>query len=269
MGSTAIPKRITKPQKQEEKDMRRFFIEPENIAGSTALLTGQEARHISTVLRLATGTNVVLFDGSGSYYEAVLTRISSSRVEARIVSITPYIAAAEDFHSRLHLGIGLPKGKKMDLIIQKATELGITGLHPFSSRFCAVQEKAGSRIQRWEKIALEACKQCNRPKPPDIYPAQDFHDLLTENAGDAHDLKLFFWENKEGQKSIREIFAPLKKIDSVMIIIGPEGGFSAEEAQLAADAGYEPVTMGSRILRVETAAIAAVSIVQHELGNLA
>ena len=249
--------------------MRRFFIEPENISGSTAVLTGSEARHISTVLRLSTGTTIILFDGSGSYYEAVLTRISTSRVETKIAAITPYIETAEDSRPALHLGMGLVKGKKMDLIIQKITELGVAGLHPFRSLYCAAQGKTKDRLSRWQKIAIEACKQCNRPKPLDINPTQDIKELLSKDAEEVHDLKLIFWENKEGQKSLREIFAPLKKIQSMMTLIGPEGGFSADEVELAVDAGYEPVTMGSRILRVETAAITAVSILQHELGNLA
>jgi 16S rRNA (uracil1498-N3)-methyltransferase len=249
--------------------MRRFFTEPENINGSKAVLTGSEARHISTVLRLPAGEKIVLFDGSGSYYEALLTRVSTSRVETKIVTITPYIDTGDETHPALHLGIGLVKGKKMDLIIQKITELGVAGLHPFHSRYCAAQGKTKDRLSRWQKIAIEACKQCNRPKPLDINPTQDIKELLSKDAEKVHDLKLIFWENKEGQKSLREIFAPLKKIQSMMILIGPEGGFSADEVELAIDAGYEPVTMGSRILRVETAAITAVSILQHELGNLA
>lgn len=248
--------------------MRRFFIAPENITGSTAVLTGPEARHISTVLRLTTGTIITLFDGSGSYYEAVLTQISSSRVETRIVSITPYIEAAQDFHPALHLGIGLLKGKKMDLVIQKITELGVAGLYPFRSRYCIAQDHADGRPARWQKIALEACKQCNRPKPPDMHSTKDFKELLSGSGNASHDLKLIFWENKEGQKSLRQIFTPLKNINSVMTLIGPEGGFSTEEVQQAMDAGYEPVTMGSRILRAETAVITGVSILQHELGNL-
>jgi 16S rRNA (uracil1498-N3)-methyltransferase len=249
--------------------MRRFFTEPENIKGSTAVLTGSEARHISTVLRLPAGTKIVVFDGSGSYYEALLTRVSTSRVETKIVTITPYIDTGDETHPALHLGIGLVKGKKMDLIIQKITELGVAGLHPFHSRYCAAQGKTKDRLSRWQKIAIEACKQCNRPKPLDINPTQDIKELLYKDAEKVHDLNLIFWENKEGQKSLREIFAPLKKIQSMMTLIGPEGGFSADEVELAIDAGYEPVTMGSRILRVETAAITAVSILQHELGNLA
>jgi 16S rRNA (uracil1498-N3)-methyltransferase len=249
--------------------MRRFFMAPENITGSTAILTGPEARHIATVLRLSTGITIILFDGTGSYYEAVLTKISPSRVETKIVSITPYIETAEDFHPALHLGIGLLKGKKMDLIIQKITELGVASLSPFHSRYCVAQDRTGSRISRWEKIALEACKQCNRPKPLDINSTENFKELLSDSKEEVHDLKLIFWENKEGQKPLREIFAPLKKIRSVMILIGPEGGFSADEVGQAIDAGYEPVTMGSRVLRSETAVITAVSILQHELGNLA
>ncbi|MFC1837670.1 16S rRNA (uracil(1498)-N(3))-methyltransferase [Thermodesulfobacteriota bacterium] len=249
--------------------MRRFFVDPENIKGSTAILTGPEARHIATVLRLATDTKVILFDGSGSYYETLLTRIAPSRVEAEIMSITPYIETAEDSRPDLHLAMGLVKGKKMDFIIQKITELGVGGLHPFHSQYCVVRDNAEDRLPRWEKIALEACKQCNRPRPPLISPVKNFKEIVSAAGNESHDLKLFFWENKEGQKSIREIFKSSSKIHSVMSIIGPEGGFSAEEAQMAADGGYEPVTMGSRILRSETAAVAAVAIIQHELGNLA
>ena len=249
--------------------MRRFFVDPENISGSTAVLTGPEARHISTVLRLSTGITVILFDGSGSYYEAVLTKISPSKVETKIVSITPYIETAEDFHPALHLGIGLLKGKKMDFVIQKITELGVAGLHPFNSRYCVAQDHAKDRLSRWQKIALEACKQCNRPKPPYMNLTKDFKELLSVTGEDDHDLKLIFWEDKEGQKPLREIFAPLKKINSVMILIGPEGGFSTDEVSQAIAAGYEPVTMGNRVLRSETAAITAVSILQYELGNLA
>jgi 16S rRNA (uracil1498-N3)-methyltransferase len=164
--------------------------------------------------------------------------------------------------------MGLVKGKKMDLVIQKITELGVTGLHPFRSRYCAAMEQAKDRLARWQKISLGACKQCNRPKPPVISPVMDFQELISFSENGNHSLKLFFWENEEGQKSIREIISPLENIHSVMAIIGPEGGFSNEEARLAVAAGYEPVTMGSRILRSETAAVAAVAILQHELGNL-
>ena len=249
--------------------MRRFFIDPKNITGQAAMITGQEARHISSVLRLTVGTTVILFDGSGSYYEAVLTRISPGRSEAKIVSIMPYIEDACALQPALHLGIGLLKGKKMDLVIQKITELNVAGLLPFVSRYCVAKEQTETRLSRWQKIALEACKQCNRPKPPEISPIRDLEEIISDPPKTAYDLKLILWENNEGQKSLRDIFIPLQKISSVMVLIGPEGGFTADEIKFAVDNGYEPVTMGSRILRAETAVIAAVSIIQHELDNMA
>jgi 16S rRNA (uracil1498-N3)-methyltransferase len=248
--------------------MRRFFIDPDDIAGSEAVLTGTEARHISTVLRLGVGTIITLFDGSGSYYEARLTKISPARAEAKIISIMPYIEAPDDFSPELHLGMGLLKGKKMDLIVQKITELGITSLRPFRSQYCATSDPSPDRLSRWQKISLEACKQCNRPIPPDLYDVADFKELLFLRGQDEHELKLIFWE-EEGQKHLQEALASLSEIKSARILIGPEGGFHAIEVADAVAAGYQPVSLGSRILRAETAAITAASILQYELGNLA
>ncbi len=247
--------------------MRRFFVEPENITGSTAVLSGSEARHIATVLRLATGTVITLFDGSGSYYEARLIKISPARAEAKIVAITPYIATPEDYSPVLHLGMGLLKGKKMDFIMQKGTELGISSLRPFRSQYCATPDPAAGKLSRWQKITLEACKQCNRPNPPDLFDVTDFNDLLLHAGQEKHDLKLIFWE-EEGQKDLQKTLTAPDATKSVQILVGPEGGFSANEVADAVAAGYAPVSLGSRILRAETAAIAAVAILQHHLGNL-
>ena len=248
--------------------MRRFFVEPENISGPTAVLTGTEARHIATVLRLTPETIITLFDGSGSYYEARITKISPSRVETKIVSITPYIDASEDAYPALHLAVGLLKGKKMDFIIQKCTELGAESVRPFYSQYCAAHgEAAAGKLSRWQKIALEACKQCNRPKPPDLHEITDYKTLLSLSIKDNHDLKIIFWED-EKQKNLQEIIAASGQTQSILVLIGPEGGFSSGEAAAACAAGFQPATLGSRILRSETAVLAAVAILQHELGNL-
>lgn len=247
--------------------MRRFFVDPENIVGANAVLTGGEARHISAVLRLSIGATVTLFDGSGSFYEALLTKISPSRIEAKITSITPYIDLPGDSRPALHLGIGLLKGKKMDFVIQKMTELGIESVRPFRSQYGAAFDPAADRLSRWQKIVLEACKQCNRPKPPDLHGISDFKNLLPVSEGYEHDMKLIFWE-EAGQKSLQEILGTVNEIKSALILIGPEGGFSSVEVEDAVASGFQPVTLGSRILRAETAAIAAVSILQYELGNL-
>jgi 16S rRNA (uracil1498-N3)-methyltransferase len=247
--------------------MRRFFIDPENISGSIAVLTGPEARHISAVLRLAPETTITLFDGSGSYYAARIMKISPTRVETRIISITPHIDTAEDKRPALHLAVGLLKGKKLDFIIQKITELGIESLHPFHSQYCAAPNTAASKLSRWQKIAREACKQCNRPKPPNLYEVTDYKNLLFRSEEDNHDLKIIFWED-EKQNTLRETIAVSSEVQSVLVLIGPEGGFSSGEVAAAIAAGFKPATLGSRILRAETAVIAAVAILQHELGNL-
>jgi 16S rRNA (uracil1498-N3)-methyltransferase len=248
--------------------MRRFFVEPDDIAGAQAFLTGQEARHIANVLRLAPGATITLFDGSGSYYEAQLVRVTPTRVETRIVSITPYIDTGETDRPALHLAIALLKGKKMNFLIQKSTELGVASLRPFRSQYCAVYDDAAGKIPRWQRIAREACKQCNRPKPPAVCKTADFTDLLAATGQEHHDLKLIFWE-ETGGKTLQEILGPLQQIKSSMVIIGPEGGFSSAEVEDALAAGFTAVTLGRQILRSETAAIAAISILQYKLGNLA
>lgn len=248
--------------------MRRFFVDPENIAGAHAFLTGQEARHIANVLRLAPGATITLFDGSGTYYKALLTRITPNRVETRIVSITPYIDTGETGRPALHLAIALLKGKKMDFLVQKSTELGVESLRPFRSQYCAVREDAANKISRWQKIAREACKQCNRPKPPAVYKTADFTDLLAAAGQEQIDLKIIFWE-ETGGKTLQETLGSLPEIKSAMVLIGPEGGFSSTEVADALAAGFTAVTLGRQILRSETAAIAALSILQFKLDNLA
>jgi 16S rRNA (uracil1498-N3)-methyltransferase len=170
----------------------------------------------------------------------------------------------------LHLGQALLQGKKMDLIVQKATELGVAGLHPFVSSYSdGIHLDAGReerRLQRWMKIAREACKQCNRPQPPAIFPVAAFDVLLAEVKSVDFDLKLIFWE-EERKQGLQEIVEQ-KAFRSAIILVGPEGGFSAEEVHRALAVGFQAVTLGSRILRAETAAIACTAILQYLLGNL-
>jgi 16S rRNA (uracil1498-N3)-methyltransferase len=247
--------------------MRRFFVEPHNILGASAFLDGQEARHISTVLRLGVGATITLFDGSGSYYEALITKITPSRVETKIISITPYIDNGETNRPALHLAISLLKGKKMDFIIQKATELGLESVRPFRSLFCAGHDQAANRVPRWQKIALEACKQCNRPRPPVIHEITGYKELIMTSKAENHNLKLIFWEEPGGE-TLSQALAAGKEIHSAILVIGPEGGFSSDEVAEAVAAGYRPMTLGRQILRSETAVIAAAAILQYQLGNL-
>ncbi|OGQ97884.1 MAG: hypothetical protein A2521_03175 [Deltaproteobacteria bacterium RIFOXYD12_FULL_57_12] len=249
--------------------MRRFFIDHTQISKNTALLIGPEARHITTVLRLKPGQPIQLFDGSGTCYEARISSICRDRVEAEILRTA--IKTTESGPC-LYLGQALAKGKKMDFIVQKATELGVASILPFACRYSipghAADERQELRQQRWARIAREACKQCGRPVPPLCRPPVDFEVLLAATvAQDDLDLKLLFWEDDACVPLSRLTIEPAA-IRAAMILIGPEGGFSRDEAEAAIAAGFTTVSLGRRILRTETAALVAVAILQYLLGNL-
>jgi len=142
----------------------------------------------------------------------------------------------------------------------------ISSCRRHNARHTATHREA-KRLERWQKITREACKQCNRPQLPSCYPVVDFDTLLEEASQADYDLKLLFWEGEKSQGLQGIVHAPDHPC-SVMILIGPEGGFSSEEAEQAKAAGFQPITLGKRILRAETAALTAVAILQHLLGNL-
>lgn len=235
--------------------MRRFFIDPAAITGTTAILTGQEAHHLRTVLRLQPGTRVTLLDANGGQHEAMIDAIDREVVRLTILATS----APGRETTAIHLGQGLLKGKKMDLVIQKATELGIAAIHPFISQHTVARPPEAEKDSRWQRIALEACKQCNRPQPPHCHPVRDFAALLREAAPLSR--KLLFWEGSDGAP-LHHLFDPAALPATLFFLIGPEGGFSQAEHDLAVAAGFTAVTLGRRTLRAETAAIAAAAILQ-------
>lgn len=243
--------------------MHRFFIDQSAITGSNATIAGPEAHHISTVLRLAQGDRIYLFDGTGNIYTAELIKISQNRVQTKIIATEKQPQANL---ISLHLGQALLKGKKMDFLIQKATELGIDSIRPYISDNCTVKKLNESKENRWHRIALEACKQCGRPTSPLCHPVTNFDGMLA--AGNDFDLKLIFWEDKNCQP-LKNIFTkPIDDTRSVIFLIGPEGGFNNSEISQASSAGYQTVSLGKRTLRAETASITAMAILQYLLGNL-
>jgi 16S rRNA (uracil1498-N3)-methyltransferase len=240
--------------------MRRFFIEPSDITKDCATISDQEARHISMVLRLRPGNVIELFDGSGMVYQAEITKIGKMAVETKILARHHY----REQPPFLSVAQALVKGKKMDLIIQKATELGITAIMPVLTQHCAVPCPPPDQINRWQRIALEACKQCDRPTPLHCPPCTSLPELLARS--DAYPTKIICWEN-EATVSLHDL--DLGSAANVLLLIGPEGGFSQTEAESAMAYGFTPVSLGPRILRAETAAIATMAIIQFVLGNLA
>ncbi len=154
----------------------------------------------------------------------------------------------------------------MDLILQKATELGVDAIWPFYSEHGIHKPQRDTQMERWQRIVLEACKQCDRARPPEIHDTREVTDLL------AHpppcDTKLIFWEH-ETRQTLNEVLAGQERdCNSVFFLLGPEGGFSAAEVAYAQQAGFTPVSLGPRILRAETATLAATAILQFTLGNL-
>ncbi len=247
--------------------MRRFFINPADISGATAVITGREARHLTTVLRLGPGHRIHLFDGRGGIYVAEISRTGRGEVEAAILERG---REKQGPGPRLHLGQALVKGGKMDLIVEKATELGVAAIHPFVSRYCAVRpaaEQQQRRLQRWRRISLAACKQCNRPLPPDCPAPVPLEELLA--TGGQYDLKIILWEG-EKSRGLGDLLARPGRsgLKSILALVGPEGGFSEQEVVQAIAAGFTPAGLGRRVLRAETASLAAVAILQYLLGNL-
>ena len=242
--------------------MRRFFIDPDKITATNATITGDEAHHISDVLRLKPGITIELFDGTGKVYQARIEHIAKKQVETVILADREETAD----NGCLSLGVAMLTGKKMDLVVQKATELGVAAIHPYVSQHSSVKERNPNKEQRWQRIALEACKQCNRPTVPECKQVSDFSALLEEGKDAA--VKIIFWE-QEQSSTLGELFpAESHPPTTVMALFGPEGGFSREEINQAIDQGFTPVSLGNRILRAETAVISGSAILQFLLGNL-
>lgn len=237
--------------------MRRFFFNPDQETADRILITGSEARHIATVLRMQPGTEVELFDGRGTAICGQIQQVSSREVIIRILSRNIELETG----TPLNLVQAMLKGKKMDFLIQKATELGVHTFIPLISRYCEKRPHGDRQTERWQRIMLEACKQCRRPVPMQISQPVSLEQLpLAEDSN-----RIMPWED-ENSRSL----SPSLLQDNLptLLLIGPEGGFHPDEVSLARDLGFHTVSLGPRILRAETAALAAVAIVQHCTHNL-
>jgi 16S rRNA (uracil1498-N3)-methyltransferase len=245
--------------------MARFFVPGKNLRDNIAVIDGPELVHLRRVLRLAPGDQVTIFDDSGWEHEAVIRSLNVEHGEMEI--IRSYEAGRES-PLQVTLCIALTKGEKMDFIVEKATELGVQTIIPFASSYSVPQldaTKIMKRTERWQKIALSATKQCGRTRVPEVRSLSDYGKLVSEPWPQT--LKLIFWE-KEELRSLHQVHAKHGDARAVLLVIGPEGGFTVEEAQLAQRQGFKPVEIGRRILRAETAAVTAVTLVQFLWGDL-
>lgn len=243
-------------------DHRRFFIDPGQIEGDMAVIREETAHQIARVLRLREGEPIRLLDGSGREYDARIASVSAGEV---VVDIVGLCACEREPRLALTLAVCMPKADKLDLIVQKATELGVSRLIVASSeRVVSRPEpaKAASRIERWRRIAEEAAEQCGRCRTPEVIGIIDFGELSGYIAG--HAVSMIAWED-ETRASLKSVLSQHARAESAMLIVGPEGGLTQREVAYARSAGALCVSLGSRILRCETAAIAACAAVMYEL----
>ena len=245
--------------------MRRFFFNPTDQHGDIVSLSAEESKHITKVLRLQPGTEVELLNGSTSVHTGTIIQVGQ---EVQI-QITASSQQDDTINTQVRIAQGILKGQKMDMVIQKCTELGADLLIPFASSRCQGkldEQQASKKQERWQRIALSACKQCMRPQPMQVTKPVDFTSLILASEQSASWLKILFWE-EEKEIHLPDL-PPLDTYEGVDIILGPEGGITVEEVELARQHGWVVVSLGSRILRAETATIAAVTLVQYLSGNL-
>jgi len=243
----------------------RFFVSPKQIEAGRVYLNGPDVVHIAKVLRLSAGDRLVVLDGQGKSYLAVLEQICKGEVSC---AIEKELAAAAGALLKVTLVQGIPKGDKMDLIIQKGTELGLNGLIPLLSERAVVKlegDKLFKRRERWRRIALEAAKQCRRPDIPEISVPKSWEQALADLPPDA--VALIPWE-EENAESLKGFLQHSKPPEEIFVFIGPEGGFSAGEVERARLHGVRPVTLGPRILRTETAGLAVLAMILYQWGDL-
>lgn len=245
--------------------MRYFFVEQSAIASSTAMIKGPDARHINTVLRLKPGETIGLFDGKGFEFEARIVSISPGGVEVSIIRRFPSTAESS---VQITVAQAFLKERKMDGLVRQLTELGITRWIPFFARRSVARpnkKQLLSRTKRWKKIAKEALKQCRRGRIPEICEAVSYEDVL--NLGQSCDLKIAFWEG-ELKPVHGNLPEPDRKFKKIFAMLGPEGGFSTQEIERARDRGFVTAALGPRILRAETATIAACVLLQYIYGDM-
>ncbi len=247
--------------------MRRFFTEPHNITGDTARIL-EDAAHITRVLRMEPDEHVLLFDGSGWEYTAKLTYIDAKECRATILDKS---FSEQEPKTMVTIFQGIPKSGKMESIIQKSVELGVSAIVPTSLDRCVAKLEQGKKetekLKRWNKVALEAAKQCGRGKIPEVLPPLTFSGAIAKMK--EMDLALMPYEllGHQGECSLKNILQS-KTYQTIGILIGPEGGFSDDEAQKAKDAGLILVGLGKRILRTETVASAMLSIIMYEKNEM-
>lgn len=234
---------------------------PDNLSvGQVVALSEEAANHVGRVLRMSAGQTIQLFDGSNQVFDAEIVQADKKSVRVTL------LAGSEDDRESplwLHLGQVMSRGEKMEFTIQKAVELGVNAITPLFSERCGVKldaERLNKKRQQWQKIAIAACEQCGRNRVPEIRPAMDLAEWCTEQD---NALKLNL--HPRASASINTLPQPVKR---VRLLIGPEGGLSADEIAMTAEHQFTDILLGPRVLRTETTALTAITALQVRFGDL-
>lgn len=240
----------------------RLYVADSLTIGNSVELAAEQARYVGRVLRKKTGDRIVLFDGSGGEYDA---SIAFFRKDAVGLIVEKFRDVRPESKLAIRLLQCVSRGERMDIVVQKATELGVSRITPITSEYSVVkfdEKRAGKRVVHWQKVAIGACEQSGRTLVPDIDRPMRLRDVL----GDCVNADWLRLICKPGTE--RSAQATVENGQRIDLLVGPEGGFSEDEYALADAAGFVPLGLGPRILRTETAAIVALTILQHRLGDM-
>lgn len=243
--------------------MHLFFVTPEQVQGQQICIEGSDVNHIKNVLRMKVGEELHISDGNNKKYLCAIEGMQADQVQ---VSILEELQTDTELPSKIYLFQGLPKSDKMELIVQKAVELGVHEIIPVATKRAVVkldEKKAAKKVERWNSIAEGGAKQSGRNRIPRVASVMRFQDAV-EKAKEL-DVALIPYELAEGMQETKRIIEGIQPGQSIAVFIGPEGGFEVEEVTLAMDSGIQPVTLGKRILRTETAGLTALSILMYHL----
>ena len=256
--------------------MTRIFLPPEKLTSDTITITGDNARHLALVLRIQPGGQVVVFDGRGYKYECIVEAVHKKEVVAKLINKSPYCVESP---LSVTLAQGLPRGEKMDLIVQKATELGVRRIIPLVTERSQVRHT--HKRERWRKIARSASEQSGRDRIPDIEHPVELKEYLEQTItalakGYIEDIKgvrldpeaCIILSEGSRERHLKDVLRDFTRDHHFTVLVGPEGGFAGEEIHAAVEKGFIEVSLGPRILRTETAPLAALSIIQYELGDM-
>ena len=246
--------------------MQHFFVDPSWIRENKIYMEGGDVNHIKNVLRMKAGEDIRVNDGTGRLYLCCIKKYEGSKA---VLDILKEIPSDTELPSRIFLFQGLPKGDKMEWIIQKAAELGAYSIIPFSAKRSVAkldEKKADKKRARWQAIAKGAAEQSGRSIIPEVQNVLTFTEAL--DSAKELDVLLSPYELEEGMKETARIIEAVEPGQSVGIFIGPEGGFEEEEVELAKKAGAHPVSLGKRILRTETAGLTALSVLMYKLETV-